>query len=179
MCGATICRKNCCHSPPHTVNQTSDILLWHMTPHLSHGSLLAARPMIVYAGPFRSDVVWCNPIHVQLDLSRGWGKAKVALPWLTDAGKPSKSWQCVALPHHAWRWDDRLLHGRQREAPLVLPKSHPCSYEHLGFRWLWPGWICNLGTPWHTLHHPGTEPWFSGMCPCCPSLFLTVLVETL
>ena len=39
--------------------------------------------MIVHAGPFRSDIVWCNPIQVQLDLSRGWGKAKEALPWLT------------------------------------------------------------------------------------------------
>ena len=72
--------------------------------------------MIVHAGPFRSDVVWCSPIHVQLDLSRGWGKAKETLPWQTGAGKPSKSWQCVALPHHAWRWDDRLRHGRQSEA---------------------------------------------------------------
>ena len=35
MCGATtICRNNCCHSPPRTVNQRSDILMWHMTPHL-------------------------------------------------------------------------------------------------------------------------------------------------
>ena len=112
--------------------------------------------MIVHAGPCHSDVVWCNPIHVQLNLSRGWGKAKEALAWLTGTGKPSKSWQCVALPHHAWRWDDRLRHGRQSEAALVLPKSHPCSEEHWGFRWLWPGRICNLGTPYPTpspIHH--------------------------
>ena len=35
--------------------------------------------MIVHAGPFRSDVVWCNPKDVQLDLIRGWGKANEAL----------------------------------------------------------------------------------------------------
>ena len=40
---------------------------------------------------------------------------------------------------------DRLRHGRQSEAPFVLPIYHPCSDEHWGFRWLWAGQICNLG----------------------------------
>ena len=95
---------------------------------------------------------WCVMIVFQSTQPQG-----PKIPTFCTAGNVTQAIKQKVNTKSVWtitvfsnQFIDRLRHGRQSEAPLVLPISHPCSDEHWGFRWLWAGQICNLGTPYPT-----------------------------
>ena len=132
-----------------------------MTPHLM--DRFSQLVQWLYTCPFRSDVIWCNPIHVQLDLSRGWEEGQGSTSMADWHRKFIKILAMCGVAPSCMKMGPSAKAWSSKRGSTCSAKSHPCSDEHWGFRWLWAGRICNLGTP-YPQHHRSPAEGYTWLC---------------